>query len=461
MAKVRKWLKKLHYQPTLETKSIDALEHPTCAVVQFDEVCGQHLEAYDENLLERSCSQWQFGDWASLIRLEREALQQHPDRAKLALLAAAGHLQNGDVQAARQFTRLAQDWGCSKTLISQILISGVYNNLGRASLLSGQATRAKHHFNQAISTGSPDCSVKLITQARVRHQSELLGMPLLCDGEAVDTGMAKARATLGSKGYSQVKPLIRTIHHLSCTGGTLFAKCLAAQPNVVLLNEIDPFSKLALDASNKPQFSPRDIISLLHQSGHEFDDAAIAEVFLNDIRTIHDRLANSNKALVLREHTHGAYLLGSSVRGKQKLTEILDSSFERRSVVTVRNPIDSYLSLKEFGWVHFQPATFNEYCERYLGFLDDYSGVKLFRYEDFVENSLKVMPQICNHLELEYMSAFAEHFFQIKLSGDSGRSGATIALRERRFFNQDFAEEANKSKSFIELSNRLGYSLTI
>ncbi len=76
----------------------------------------------EKALLERSSTQWQFGDWDSLAKLERDTLQHLPDRAKLALLAAAGHLQLGNDQAAFQCTRMAQDWGCSKKLISQILI---------------------------------------------------------------------------------------------------------------------------------------------------------------------------------------------------------------------------------------------------------------------------------------------------------------------------------------------------
>ncbi len=46
-----------------------------------------HPVPYDENLLERARTQWQFGDWASLMKLERDTLQHHPDRAKLALLS--------------------------------------------------------------------------------------------------------------------------------------------------------------------------------------------------------------------------------------------------------------------------------------------------------------------------------------------------------------------------------------
>jgi hypothetical protein len=132
------------------------------------------LVAYDENLLERTRTQWQFGDWDSLAKLERNMLQHHPDRAKLALLAAAGHLQLGDTNAARQFTRLAQDWGCSKKLVSQLLISGVHNTLGRAAVVSGQQLHALKHFESAISVVVPTGEIRLLTRARTNEQLEQL-----------------------------------------------------------------------------------------------------------------------------------------------------------------------------------------------------------------------------------------------------------------------------------------------
>jgi hypothetical protein len=145
--------------------------------LQADDQTAQHLVPYDENLLERSRTQWQFGDWASLTQLARDTLQHHPDRAKLALLAAAGHLQQGNRTEARQFTRLAQDWGCSKKRVSQILISGVHNSLGRAAAVSDQGQRALQHFQYAIQAGAPKSEVRLLSAARVTQQLGLLGLP--------------------------------------------------------------------------------------------------------------------------------------------------------------------------------------------------------------------------------------------------------------------------------------------
>jgi hypothetical protein len=129
-------------------------ESATEAKEESSHETAREVVPYDENLLERSRTQWQFGDWESLTQLERDTLQHHPDRAKLALLAAAGHLQQGDSQEARQFTRLAQDWGCSKKLVSQILISGVHNSLGRAGAIGNQQQRALRHFETAITIGT-------------------------------------------------------------------------------------------------------------------------------------------------------------------------------------------------------------------------------------------------------------------------------------------------------------------
>ncbi|MDP1547494.1 MAG: hypothetical protein Q8L87_15915 [Anaerolineales bacterium] len=178
MPKIRKWLKKRHYQPTFAIKTQAANATPAKADVQFDAIESQQtLVPYDENLLERSRTQWQFGDWASLAALERDTLQHHPDRAKLALLCAAGHQALGNASEARQHTRLALDWGCGKKLVSQVLISGVYNTLGRAAAVCNQENRAIGHFQTSIQLGASGSDVRLLTQARANQQLAQLGLP--------------------------------------------------------------------------------------------------------------------------------------------------------------------------------------------------------------------------------------------------------------------------------------------
>jgi hypothetical protein len=179
------WLKQMFgsSQPDQPgTASLPQAESNSQMAEQFDSIdAASHLVPYDENLLERARTQWQFGDWQSLANLDRDTLQHHPDRAKLVLLAAAGRMQIGQDSEARQYIRLAQDWGCSKKHISQVLISGVHNSIGMAAAMGAHQQRAALHFEKAISIGSPSSDIKLLTQARTAHQVGQLvqnGLPM-------------------------------------------------------------------------------------------------------------------------------------------------------------------------------------------------------------------------------------------------------------------------------------------
>lgn len=143
------------------------------------DIVESHVEhtiaPFDENLLERTRTQWQFGDWHSLAQLNHETLQHHPDRAKLALLASAGLLQIGNDTKAREFIRLAKDWGISKKQIYQVLAAGIHNSLGRASVLVGRQTKALEHFEASIAVADPGVDIQLLTRARISQQCSNLG----------------------------------------------------------------------------------------------------------------------------------------------------------------------------------------------------------------------------------------------------------------------------------------------
>jgi len=136
----------------------------------------QLFAAHDENLLERSLSQWQFGDWDSLCAIGGESLQHHPERARIALLVAAGYQARGDTAETQNYVRLALKWGANKRLASQLLIAGVYNTLGRAAVARGEETRAQLHFHTAVTLGTPGSDTRLLSQARCDEQLQQLGL---------------------------------------------------------------------------------------------------------------------------------------------------------------------------------------------------------------------------------------------------------------------------------------------
>ncbi|NCC60767.1 MAG: hypothetical protein EOM12_07455 [Verrucomicrobiae bacterium] len=121
----------------------------------------------DKYLLERSRTQWQFGDWTSLTAINLEQLQHHPSRGELALLAASGHTQMGNQRRARQAIMLAREWGCDEKSIQRIIISGMYSTLCRISTITNDEQRALAHCEQSIAIGAPNNDKQLLTKLRM------------------------------------------------------------------------------------------------------------------------------------------------------------------------------------------------------------------------------------------------------------------------------------------------------
>lgn len=191
------------------------LPQPVASVAAVDVA----KSVYNENLLDRARTHWQFGDWESLAALSREEIEGHPERAKLALLAAAGRLQTGRDTDTIQYIRLAQDWGASKKLISQILIAGVHNSIGRAAAIGNQQHRALQHFENAIQIGTPGTDTKLLTQARSGFQLSQIGIEPLENGQ-LRFSPHKAQSTLPTP-KGQTTPAERALY-LNQNGETLY-----------------------------------------------------------------------------------------------------------------------------------------------------------------------------------------------------------------------------------------------
>jgi tetratricopeptide (TPR) repeat protein len=150
----------------------------TKSAVEDAKIINEHVLApsLDVNLFERARTQWQFGDWTSLIKIDQKSLESHPERAKLGLLVAAAHFQIGELNEARRLITLAQEWGCNRRILSQVLIAGVHNSLGRATALNGQLDRANLHFESAVRNVSPSSDIRLLTLARSYQQLDQLGI---------------------------------------------------------------------------------------------------------------------------------------------------------------------------------------------------------------------------------------------------------------------------------------------
>lgn len=256
---------------------------------------------------------------------------------------------------------------------------------------------------------------------------------------------------------SEDREPIRTVHHFACTGGTLISKCIASLPNAHLLSEVDPLSDLAKPP--RGSFTPTNLIDLVRSGTRELEARELEKIFLGGLASVyaHDYLRGLR--LILRDHAHSQFCVGNAVKDRQTLRELVGEEYDLRSIVTIRHPVESYVSLRQNGWLHFQPATFDEYALRYMRFLDRYEDCKWFKYEEFCSDPLAMMREICLSLDMTFDSGCIDIFPVYRISGDSGRSARMIEGRPRKEVPEVIADELDRSSIIADLCQRMGYNL--
>jgi hypothetical protein len=291
-------------------------------------------------------------------------------------------------------------------------------------------------------------------QALIARTLALLGdidLPPGADGPGDHAGLTSLLDRIDALATPDPAP-IRTIHHLSCTGGTLITKCLAAMPNVLVLNEVDPLSPLPPFESPDPLFTPTDVAALVRQGDPRVKNELLEQLFLAGMAILREEQTRIGRAVILRDHSHSHFLTGPDLPDRASLYQIVSARFPIRSIVTVRDPIDTFLSMCERGWhKHFAPSTYDEYCRRYLAFLDCYSGLPTVAYETFVSDPSQTMKTVCGWLELDYSEHFEKLFSVFRFSGDCGRAGSDIRPRPQRNRPDALLQEAAASPHHQQL----------
>ncbi|WP_269520974.1 sulfotransferase [Alteromonas sp. BMJM2] len=290
-----------------------------------------------------------------------------------------------------------------------------------------------------------DGAVSLIESSSVGEQKSTSLPPFL--DELEDTKSLLARCEGLCEKYAADKPIIRIIHHLACSGGTLFSKCLSAMPNVYLLSEVHPYSQLS---ASRPHFAPSDIAMLSKFAGVPNQKKLAAKVFTNSIKLAYEHVEQCGGTLVLRDHTHSDFNTESPVPLKSEIVSLLESEYEIKSVLTIRDPLDSFTSLKRNGWMTFEPQSFDEYCRRLLLLLKQHAPSSIFKYEEFVESPELIMKKICDALALPYDESFVETFGVFDVTGDSGRTSDVIGERIRDI-PEALVAESQRSENYEKI----------
>ncbi len=263
------------------------------------------------------------------------------------------------------------------------------------------------------------------------------------------------RQQAGRGWYRVDPPVVRTLHHLACSGGTLISRCLAALPDVLLLSEVNPTNR------HGAAFNPSHPLALLALQGEPLPQGVVRAEFLGQIEQVLGLGAARGADLVIRDHSHSDFCLGNGVSPFQPLRAWLAPRHPLLSVVTLRHPLDSWLGLVAAGWhTQLEPPSMRSYCARYHAFLDAYDDLDWIHYETFCRQPEPVFRLLCDRLCLPCDPSALERSATIELSGDSGRRSDRIEPRPRRPIPEavqaELADPAT-AQEMRRLCRRMGY----
>jgi hypothetical protein len=224
-------------------------------------------------------------------------------------------------------------------------------------------------------------------------------------------------------------------------------------PQTALISEVNPFNR------SGNSFEPTNPLLLLERSHRLLSTGEIMEDFTQQVSRAFSICQHDDVDLILRDHSHTDFCTGTQSSYICPIADFLSDDYELLSAVTVRHPLDSFLSMLSQGWEkQFAPSSLNEYSRRYLAFIERYSTLPIFRYEDFCVNPEHFMRELCATLEISFSTEFISRFGRVELSGDSGRKGTvSIEPRQRRKIPDSLRIEIECSERYAELLLRLGY----
>lgn len=150
-----------------------------------------------DGLYEMCLAQWQAADWPALHDLDSAALQSHPQRAHIALMACSACHQLDAEDDARRWAGLARDWGVAESDLARLLIGGAQHSLGRAAAVLGDDGQAIHHLRESLELTAP------VTGAAVSS------LPLRLARTWADLGAAPAGTATGTEDADAVHAAAR------------------------------------------------------------------------------------------------------------------------------------------------------------------------------------------------------------------------------------------------------------
>jgi hypothetical protein len=252
--------------------------------------------------------------------------------------------------------------------------------------------------------------------------------------------------------------MLRLVHHMARSGGTLISRCLGCMSGVLLLSEIHPLGTAQFNPLVQAQrwyglLSSQDLLDLRARGRIAFADA---------IELIHRRASDSGQRLVLRDWSHldftGVPFIAKPAY-RLLTADALKGRFDLRQICTVRHPLDQWLSLRQLAVVQGK-LTLEGYLAGYRQFAEQARALGFLRYEDFAADPIAVMKELCRALDLRFDRHFTERWSSYTfVTGDvsGSRGGSEIQPVPRRALDPGLLDQVAANSDYRASLELLGY----
>lgn len=274
------------------------------------------------------------------------------------------------------------------------------------------------------------------------------------------------------------RPVIRILHTLARTGGTVIGKCIGVMPNVAMLSEVHP-AVVKLIEHPLTQRTP-DVVKLLQRmeplrQAHQWfnlltpDDRAglVAKgslpPFEEAIDLIYARAAERGLTLILRDWTHLDFAAAPFIaRATHRRTTaaVLAPKYNIIATTFVRHPIDQWLSIQGIPMLKSR-LTLEQYLAGTLKFAIEARQLGFVRYEDFTRDPDPQVRVLCERLRIPFDPTYRERWAgYTKITGDTKgtRAQTEIVSLPRRPVDAATLDAFGASADYRAAIEILGYS---
>ena len=262
---------------------------------------------------------------------------------------------------------------------------------------------------------------------------------------------------------------IRLIHNLPRSGGTIISKCLGAQKDVVLLSEIHPKGTEIWEKMKKPLligdpiFQAQKWNNLFDQKDYEKIDSTNLN-FLEKIELIHEKTEEKNKKLILRDWAFIDFfgIPYAEPTLKNSILDELNKKFNILNFYILRHPLELYISCFNSFSFFKDNYKFDFFIKGYEKYLQFAKKSKIFKFEDFIENTDVTLTNMCKILDINFDNDYLSKLKYINISGDKKAISSTkIEKKEniaQSMIQDEDKDKINKQERFIKLMKSLnGY----